>query len=507
MNLAQLSIKRPAFITAIVSLILVLGFMSMQRLGVDLFPNVTFPIVMISFPYPGAGPVEMETQVSKIVEEEVSTLSGVKTVRSINKEGIATIIAEFSLETDVKYAEQQIKDRMTAIKTKLPADVKEPIIRRMDPADQPIVIVALSAKMTPAELFDFAEQTVKPHFAQLAQVGLVEVIGGRKREIRVELDRKKLKSFEVSASQVSTRIQATGMNVPAGKISEAANETVFRTLGEFKTLQDIEEASVNFVGNDVSVRVRDLGKVVDGLTDEKSKAFNNGEAALFLMVFRQSGANTIAVADNVRKEVEKLNKDYAIKETVPKMAVVRDTAKFIRANVQDVKESIFFGITLTILVVFLFLGNARSTFITGMALPNSLLGAFILMAVAGFTINVMSLLALSLAVGLLIDDAIVVRENIFRHQEMGKDPETAALEGTKEVTLAVVATTLTVIAVFGPIGFLSGVVGQFFKQFGLTIVFAMLISLFDAMTVAPMLSAYLPAKPHGSKRGFFGSLT
>ncbi|HEX4924437.1 MAG TPA: efflux RND transporter permease subunit [Bdellovibrionales bacterium] len=507
MNLAELSVKRPAFITSIILLILVLGYMSMKRLGVDLFPNVTFPIVAVSFPYPGAGPVEMETQVSKIVEEEISTLSGVKTVRSINKEGVATIIAEFSLETDVKYAEQQIKDRMTSIKRKLPEDVDEPVIRRMDPADQPITMVTLTANLKKAELFDLAEEVVKPRLAQVNQVGLVEVIGGREREIRVELDRSKLKAYEVSASQVAAKIAATGMNVPAGKVSEASSETVFRTLGEYKSLKDIEQTAVNFVGNDVSVTVGELGRVVDDLKEEKSKVYFNGEETLQLMVFRQSGANTIAVAEGVKKAVAQMNKDFATMGSKPQLAVVRDSSKFINANVADVKESIFIGIALTILVVFLFLGNARSTLITGLALPNSLLGAFILMAVAGFTINVMSLLALSLAVGLLIDDAIVVRENIFRHQEMGKSPERAALEGTKEVTLAVIATTLTVVAVFGPIGFLDGVVGQFFKQFGLTIVFAMLISLFDAMTVAPMLSAYLPAKTHDEKKGLFARMT
>ncbi len=503
MNLAEISIRRPAFITCVVALMLVLGYMSMNRLGVDLFPDVTFPIVVVNTPYPGAGPQEIETQVSKVLEDELAGLSGVKTLRSVNKEGISTVVAEFALETDIKFAEQQVKDRVAAAKSKLPDDVKEPVIRRIDPGDQPIMIVALTADLPPAQLYDLASEVIRPQIEQINRVGLVQIVGGRKRQIRIELDRNLLKAHEISVSQVVTRLNATGQNIPAGKVSITDSEKVFRTLGEFRSVPEIQNTIVNFVGNDVPVRIADLGKVVDTLEDERSRASVNGQPTLQLMIFRQSGANTIAVADAVKAKIDQINAASAGKPEKSNMKIVRDLSKYIRLNVIDVKESIMFGISLTILVVFFFLGNVRSTLITGAALPNSLLGAFILMAMAGFTINVMTLLALSLAVGLLIDDAIVVRENIFRHQEMGKTPAQAALIGTKEVTLAVVATTLTVIAVFGPIGFLSGVVGQFFKQFGLTVCFAMAISLFDAMTVAPMLSAYFPAKvrDHNARRG------
>ncbi|MGE3973930.1 MAG: efflux RND transporter permease subunit [Bdellovibrionales bacterium] len=512
MNLAQLSIKRPAFITCIVIMMLALGVLSLNKLGVDLFPDVTFPIVTVTTVYPGAGPQEMETQVSKVIEDELSSIAGVKSVSSINKEGVSAVITEFALETDVKFAEQQVKDRVAAVKRKLPEDVDDPVIRRIDPGDQPIMIISLTSDLPAAQLYDLANETIRPQLEQVKSVGLVEVLGGREREIRIELDRNKLKSHEVSASQVAARLGATGQNIPAGKISNNKSETVYRTLGEFRNINDIRNTIVNFIGNDVPVKIEDLGKVIDSLQDEKSKTFVNGQQALFIMVFRQSGANTIAVTDAVRTKIATLNETYSKGETKAELTVLRDLSKFIRANVQDVKESIFFGIVLTIIVVFFFLGNGRSTLITGAALPNSLLGAFILMAFAGFTINVMTLLALSLAVGLLVDDAIVVRENIFRHQEMGKSPSLAALIGTREVTLAVVATTLTVLAVFGPIGFLSGVVGQFFKQFGLTICFAMLISLFDALTIAPMLSAYFPAKVKshggsGKKTGFFHKMT
>ncbi len=502
MDLARLSVKRPIFITCIVILMLALGYISMKKLPVDLFPDVTFPIVTVSVPYPGAGPTEVETLISKTIEDEVSTLPGISRVTSTSKEGLGVVVAEFTLETDIKYAEQQIRDKVSGIKYKLPTDAKEPIIRRIDPADQPIIRVAIDADLPPEKLFEFANETIKPKLEQVSKVGLVNIIGGRKREVRVELDKNKLKAHELSASRVSEAIQSTGLNVPAGKVEHGAYETVIRTLGEFKSLDDIKNTVVNFFGNEVPVKVSDLGTVTNELQDEKTRAFVNGKKSIFLDIYKQSGSNTIAVSNALKKKVDKLNKEYNGKAAI---LVVRDGSKNIKANVDDVKESILIGIALTVIVVYFFLGSGRSTIITSLALPNSLLGAFLLMSIAGFSINVMSLLALSLSVGLLIDDAIVVRENIFRHLEMGKPPVQAAIEGTKEVRLAVIATTLTVIAVFGPIAFLSGIVGQFFKQFGLTICFAMLISLFDALTIAPMLSAYFAGKEDKEPKGIWAN--
>jgi len=505
-TLADLSIKRPIFITCTVIAMLVVGYLSLKKLGVDLFPNVTFPVVTVSTPYPGAGPREVETLVSKVLEDQISTVAGIKRLRSINKEGVSIVIAEFTLETDVKFAEQQVRDKVSSAKIKLPKESKESIIRRVDPADQPIITITVSAELPEAKLYDLADQSIRPKIEQIKNVGLVEVLGGRKREVRVELDRKKLNAYEISASQVSQRIASTGQNIPAGKVEQKQMDLVFRTLGEFRSLKDIEDVIVNFIGNDVPVKVSQIGKVTDSLEDESSRTFYNGKKALFLMVFRQTGANTIGVADAVKLRVNELNQSLKNVEGSPRLEIVRDSSKPIRANVDDVTESILIGIVLTIIVVFFFLGSGRSTLITGLALPNSLLGAFILMAAAGFTVNVMTLLALSLAVGLLIDDAIVVRENIFRHIERGEEPIKASSEGTKEVTLAVIATTFAVLAVFGPIAFLKGVVGQFFKEFGLTICFAMMISLFDALTVAPMLSAYFAGKSHGfPEEGFLGA--
>lgn len=505
MSLSELSIKRPIFISCIVIVMLAVGWVSLKSRPVDLFPDVTFPIIVVNTIYPGAGPKEIETLVTKPIEDEVSTISGMKRLTSKNFEGVSQVVAEFRLETDIKYAEQQVRDKVSVAKAKLPRDAKEPIIRRIDPADQPILTLSLKASVGEAALYDLADNLVKARLEQVSDVGLVEIVGGRKREIHVALDREKLQQRELSVGAVAMAIGASGENVPSGKLNEGDKETIFRSVGEFKSTKDIETTLVNLFGNEVATRVSDIGKVYDTLEDEQSRAFVNGERALFINVFRQSGSNTVAVTDAAMKMTQKLNAELARRPDKANLTVVRDGAEKIRDNIQDVKETILIGIALTIVVVYFFLANGRSTIITGLALPNSLLGAFILMAMAGFTVNIVTLLALSLAVGLLIDDAIVVRENIFRHIERGSDPERAAREGTREVTLAVIATTLVVIAVFAPVAFMKGIIGQFLKQFGLTICFAMAISLFDALTIAPMLSAYFAGNLHaGSKRSLWG---
>lgn len=485
--MVELSIKRPIFITCLFTLILIAGGVALKSLSVDLFPNVNFPIVVVQTAYFGAGPTEIEILISKPIEDELASISGLKSLSSVSKEGLSIVTAEFSLSMDIKYAEQQIRDRVAKLQNKLPEDSQEPVIRRVDPADQAILSLAVESELPPADLYDLVDQMIRPRLEQINQVGLVDIIGGRKREIQVQLDLQKMSESEVSASSVRSNLSVAGKNTPAGKINIGDKSSVIRTLGEFRTINEIGEVPLNFANISNPLKLASISKITDTLEDEVTRTYINGKPGIMVQIYRQSGANTIDVANAVIDKIEIINKQLGGKGVVK---LVQDGSRPIRANVDDVNETIIIGIILTVLVVFFFLGSFRSTIITSLALPNSLLGAFILMAIAGFTINIMTLLALSLAVGLLVDDAIVVRENIFRHLEMGKPPKQAALEGTKEVLLAVIATTMTVIAVFGPIGFLSGVVGQFFKEFGLTVCFAMLISLGDAITMAPMMSAY-----------------
>lgn len=506
MTLPELSIRRPVFVTCLFLVILGLGLLAHGRLGVSLYPDVNYPIVNILVPYPGAGPQEVESQVSQPIEDALSSLSGIRSLRSTSQDGAGVITVVFGLDTDMRFAEQKVSQTLSRVRGDLPHDILEPIVRSVDPSATPVLTLSLKADLPESRLYDLADREILPVIEQVPEVGQVEIQGARKREIQVALDQQKLIAHEISAGEVAERIGNAGLNLPAGRISSPPRnpetQTMVRTVGQFGSLQEIGNTVIRFVGNEAAIPLYELGEVHDGLEEEISRVYISGVPALAIRVFRQSSGNTVAVADEVGARIRQLNADLKPRIKGFDLAIARDSSKPIREGTADASEAIEIGVALTVLVVFLFLGNLRSTVITGLALPNSLLGAFVLMWVSGFTINITTLAALSLAVGLLIDDAIVVRENIFRKMQEGEAPAVAAVDGTHEVTLAVVATTLTVLSVFGPISFLRGIAGQFFKQFGLTICFAMLISLLDSLTVAPMLSAYFGGRTnaHGKRR-------
>ncbi|MGH7442320.1 MAG: efflux RND transporter permease subunit, partial [bacterium] len=490
--LARLSLTRPIFVTSVVLLTLFVGLLSYFKLGVDLFPEIEIPVVSVQVPYRGAGPAEIETLVVKPIEDELSTLAGVKRILSSCDDGSGTVTCQFYDGTDMKDAEQQVRNRVENIRNKLPKEIDAPIILRVNLSDQPIMQVGLEADLPPAQLYDLADQRIKNRFSQVPGVGKVDLLGGRKREVEVLLDRDALQRRSLSATQVTNRIGDSSQNVPVGKVAVGSTDLNFRTIGEYRSLSQIADAVVSFT--DRPVRVHEVGTVVESLEDAKSLAYVNGRPAIVFNIYKQTGANTVKVADGVEVQIANLNAGLKGQPGAPVLKPLQDGSVWIRQNVEDVQETIAIGILLVLIVVYFFLGNFRSTVITSLALPNSLIGAFLLMHLAGFTINIMTLLALSLSVGLLIDDAIVVRENIFRHIEHGESAWKAALLGTKEVNMAVIATSSVVIAVFLPVGFLGGTVGKFLSQFGLTMCFAMLISLFDAITIAPMLSAYFAGK-------------
>lgn len=494
MSLAELSIKRPVFISSIITIMLIVGYISLLKMPVNLFPDAEFPIVSIYTSYQGAGPAEIASQVSKKIEEEISTLADLKSVKSISKEGLSIVVAEFNLEAKIQDAKRLVADKIDYVKGRLPKDAKDPVIRTVDPASKEIIVLSLTGNMSTNKLYDIADDNIKNTIEQIADVGLVEIWGGRKEEVLVSLDRKKLKEHNISASNIVQKIDLAGENIPLGKYPSHGQEVIYRTLGEYTSLESLGKTIINFFNNDVPVTVNDVAEVKFNLLDEKHKTYINGKPSVFVYAFRQSGANIVEVVENIKKKVPILNEKLKKIDPSLELIPIRDDAKIIKANMYDIRETIIIGIILTVIVVFFFLGSMRSTLITSLAIPNSLLGSFVLMYICGFSINVMTLLALSLAIGLLIDDAIVVRENIFRHIQNGTNPATASLHGTREVTLAVIGTSLTILAVFGPVGFLYGVVGQFFKEFGLTICFAMLISLFDALTIAPMMSTYFSGK-------------
>ena len=494
MNLPSFSIKRPAFITSIIAVIVTVGVISFSKMSVDLFPNIDIPVIFVSTPYSGAGPSEIETSVSKPLEEELSTIAGIKKLTSRSLQDNSQVIITFYQGTDMKYAEQQVRDKINQAKPRLPEDIKEPIIRKIDPSDQPIMTIAINANLSEGELFDLADNYVRPRLEQVSNVGLVEILGSRKREIQVLLDQKILKNRNITYGQVRSQIEASGENVPIGKNDSGNKEVIFSSDSEFNDLDKIKNTLVNFYSNELPTKVGNLGVVYDGLEDETSRAFVDGKKALFLDIYRQSDSNIIAVADDIKKQVAKMEKDFAKMEIKPEVRLIKDASRYIKMNVSDVYETISIAVLLTVVVVFFFLANGRATLITAISLPIALISSFILMYLANFSINVISLLAMSLAVGLLVDDAIVVVENIYRKIESGKSAKDAAIEGTLEILMAVVAITLVVVSVFTPISFMSGIVGQYLKQFGLTIAFSMLVSLFVAITIIPVLCAYLASK-------------
>lgn len=498
MSLPKISIQRPIFMTCVTLALVVVGWASFRSMSVDLFPEVSLPVVNVQTIYKGAGPAEIETLVSRQLEDELSTIAGIKRMTSKSLEGVSQVTIEFVSSVDAKYAEQQVRDKVNIAKPKLPDEVDDPVIRKFDPSDTPVLTVALSSeKMGDAALYDLADQVLKPRLEQVNNVGAIELLGGREREIHVTLDREKLRKREISVSQVASQVGAMGENIPSGKVTQGAQELVFRGLGEFKSVPEIEDTMVNLFGNEVPTRVADLGTVKDTLQDEKSRAFVGNEKAIFLQVYRQSGSNTVRVVDDVLKQLEKVKPELEKMPEKPNVRVVIDASNKIRDNLYDVYETIIIGIILTVITVFFFLGSARTTAITAFSIPISLIGAFILMKLFGFSINIVSMLALTLAVGLLIDDAIVVVENIYRRMELGEGSEVAAERGTTEIQVAVLAITLVVMAVFLPVGTMSGTIGQFLKQFGFTVVFSMAISWFVAMSLIPMLTAYFGGGHHG----------
>ena len=468
-------------------------------MNVELFPNIDIPVIFVSTRYDGAAPSEIESLVSKPLEEEISTVSGIKKLMSRSLKDTSQIIVQLYQNTDIKYAEQQIRDKINQARPKLPEDIKEPVIRRVDPSDQPVLTVILKADLSESELFDLADNFVRPRLEQTADVGMVEILGARKREIQILVDQNKLKSRDVSLSQINRQLALSGQNVSIGKRDVGDKQRVFRSASEFNEINQIENTLVNFYSNEIPTKVSDIGVVIDGLEDENSRAYLDGKKSLFLTIYRQSDANIIKAVDGVKVQIEKIKKDFASMQGKPEITSTKDASVYIRSNISDIQEAVVIAVILTVLTVLFFLGSIRATIITAISLPITLIGAFIIMYSADFSINVITMLALSLAVGLLVDDAIVVVENIYRKIESGMNPIEASIASSREILMAVVAISAVVISVFTPISFLKGTVGQYLKQFGLTISFAMMISLIVAISIIPVLCAYLSGqnkKPH-----------
>jgi HAE1 family hydrophobic/amphiphilic exporter-1 len=484
-NLSDLSLKRPVFATVVILALVVLGIFSFMSLNINDMPEVDFPYVTVTIAQPGVAPEQMETDVAKKVEQAVGQISGVQHITSYNDEGLTEVVIEFTLETPPNEAAQNVRDQVSAIRDDLPQGIQEPVITKMDINAQPIVSLAVSGALPLKEMTSLVDDVVKPRLEKIDGVGQINTYGYEQREIEIQLDKDKLAAYGVTTTDVLNNLEGQNMDVPAGQLSSGGREETVRTAGKIGAVEQFSDLPVARQSG-MQLYVRDVADVVDGIKDQSSLARFNGQPAIGIDITKQSGSNTVSVADDAKQAVAELRQQLPPGVNID---VVRDNSVSIRESVNDVVRTIIEGSILAILVVFLFLRNWRSTLISAVALPTSIVSTFFIFKLLGYTLNTMTLMALSLAVGLLIDDAIVVIENINRHLQMGKRPLEAARDGTAEISLAVLATTLTIVAVFLPMGMMTGIIGAFFKPFGITVVFAVLVSLLVSFTLVPVLSA------------------
>ncbi len=485
MKLADTSIERPVFATMMILALIVLGLFSFMKLNIDQFPDIDFPYVTVTSVLPGAGPEQMETDVTKKIEDAVNTIGGIDHITSISREGVSFVIVQFKLEIDGRQAAQEVREKIAAVRADLPTDLEDPVVQRIDPASMPMFTLTVSGPRSDKEITTFTKNVIRKRLENVPGVGRVDLVGGAEREIQIAVDATRLEAYNLSINDVIQAVASSNVEVPAGNLTQGPRQLLLRTMGKYTNVNDFNRVIVATPGGK-PVYLSDVAQVVDGVKEQTSLTRVNGKGAVGLSILKQSGSNTVRVAQAIQSQLATLQKE------IPpdlKITVAQDNSTFIVEEVNDVLFDIVYGGLLAIIVVFLFLANMRSTIISAIALPTSIIASFIIMYALNFTLNMITLLALSLAVGLLIDDAIVVIENIFRHMQQGETPIEAAKAATAEIGLAVMATTFTIVAVFVPIAFTPGIVGRFFYPFGITVSVAVLVSLFVAFTLTPMLSS------------------
>lgn len=507
MFLTRISVNHPVFATMIMVAIMVFGIYSYQRLPVEQMPDVDFPVVAVVVSYPGASPEAVEADVVQPIEEAVNTIAGLDTVQSTAQAGQAMILMIFDLEQNSQEKAQDVRDKIDPIKATLPDGADDPRVLRFDPSALPILSLAVSSDtLSDRDLTALTEDIIVKRISNITGVGSASVVGGVPRQLNIQIDPDRLTAFNISPNAVVSALQAANKDLAAGSITQNSIVQSIQVLGRLEDQQDFYDVIVGNQGGQ-PVTVRDVATIVDGTGEAGSLAILNGQRALAVDILKTQGANTVGVAEAIRETIAELLENE-LPEGQVNIEVVVDNAEPVEDSFHAVQNMLIEGAILAVVIVFLFLNSWRSTVITGMTLPISIIGTMVALNVLGFTLNMMTLLALSLAVGILIDDAIVVRENITRHLHMGKSHRQAAFDGTNEIGLAVMATTLSIVAVFLPVAFMDGIMGRFFLQFGVTVSVAVLISLFVAFTLDPMMSSvwYDPASNPNAKRGPIGKL-
>ena len=497
-GLVGVAIRQPVFTTMIMLGLVVLGAFSFGGLGIDEYPDVSIPVVSIQTVYTGASTESVEREVTKRIEEAVNPTRGVDKLTSISLEGVSAITVEFKLGTDIDAATADVRSKIEQIRNDLPASIDPPVVQQFDPASRPIVSLALASEsLSVGALTTLADGDIRRTLEGVDGVGRVQIAGGLEREVHVLLDPKAMEALSVTANDVMGALRSQNLDVPAGRVEEANRERLVRVVGRIREPAQFANVVIADRGEGI-VRLGQIAEVRDTTEEARSIALIDGKPAVGLDLLKVSGSNTVAVADAVQAAVAKL------RQTLPEgvtLRVVRDNSVQIRESVKSVEHELILGALLTVAIVFLFLADGRATTITALSLPVSVISTFVLFAALGFTLNIMTMMALSLSIGVLIDDAIVVIENIVRRRQMGESAIVAAFRGTQEIFLAVMATTLTLVAVFVPVAFMGGIVGKFFFQFGLTIAWAVLVSLFVSFTLTPMLAAWWAGREQGHGHG------
>jgi len=484
--LAAISVKRPVFASVLILSLTVVGAFAFTQLGLDRFPKVDFPTVVVTTRLPGAAPEEVETEITDKIEEAVNTISAIDELRSNSSEGISQVIISFLLEKDADIAAQEVRDRVNRVLPLLPKTIQQPTVEKFDPDAAPVLTLAVSAKKPVRDITEYADKTLRRQLESVNGVGQVVVSGGRARQINITLDAARLRAYNLTVTDVSRALQSQNAEIPGGRVEQGATALTLRTRGRVESPQEFGDIVVRQKDSH-PIMLRDVATIEDGMAEATTKASLNGEPTVLLTVRRQSGTNTVQVVDAVK---ERLADVAPLVPAGYNIRVVRDLSEFIKASIRSVEEHLVVGSILAAAVVLIFLWNWRSMIIAAVAIPTSIIATFGLIWYQGFTLNSMTLLALTLSVGIVIDDAIVVLENIYRFvEEKGRPPIQAAVEATREIGLAVLATTLSLIAIFVPVGFMGGIVGRFMTSFGFTMSFAILVSLLVSFTLTPMLAA------------------
>lgn len=487
MVIADHSIRHPVMTVMIIGSLMMLGGVSIDRLGVDLFPKIEFPYIIVSTRLDGASPEVMETEVTDLLEEEINATAGLKTLTSVSTDGYSQVLIEFTLDSNADIKAQEIRNKVDRVLPLLPAEAEPPVVQKMDPDSEPVVTIMVSGDMSVKDLTRYADKQIKERLQRLDGVGGVEIIGGREREVRIWVDAYKLRSYQITIQDVIQAVRREHAEIPGGRLDVAGGhgEFTIKTKGEVTQISEFEDIVIVKRGQ-ADIRIRDVARVADDMEDERSYAELNGSPGVALEVRRQSGKNTVAVVQKIHKELEEIRREAPAGVEI---LAAKDVSRFIQSSIEDVKVDLMIGIALVVIVVLSFLMSIKATIIVATAIPAALISTFFAFYVLDFTINMLTMMALSVAIGLLVDDAIVVLESIFVHLKKGLSPSDAASQGTAKVGGAVIAGTLSIMAVFIPIAFMEGIVGRFFFQYGLTIVFSVGISLLVSITLTPMLCA------------------